>query len=260
MHPDRFPTRTPCAAVAVLFLFCSFCTFSHAGELAVSSVPERIDITLKYAGGKVILFGEAEEDALIIARLMAVEHETTKLNKKGKRGIFWMNVKIFELSHVPPLYIVHTSGPLEGLPPKLRIQTGSDRDYTAIKRDARLTSEDPERDLLLENYFRLKEKQGLYGTLTDTVLTIKGRLFKSEFFMPSKAPAGLYRFDVFAVKDNAVIASGSTEIRLGRVGIEYWLTAFAQDHGLLYGLMAVVTALVAGIGVGLVFRGAPHAS
>ena len=50
--------------MTVRILVCSsFSGVSRGDELAVSSVPERIDITLKYAGQKVTLFGEAEEDA-----------------------------------------------------------------------------------------------------------------------------------------------------------------------------------------------------
>jgi uncharacterized protein (TIGR02186 family) len=243
--------------IVCMFLYCFFCNVSYAGELAVSSVPERINITLKYAGEKVTLFGEAEEGALIIARLVSVGEETTKLNKKGKRGILWMNVKTLELTHVPALYIVQTSGSLAGLPADLLIKTGSDSKYTSIRAGAQFTPEDPEKDRLVNGYLRLKQKQGLYSIREDLIKTIKGRLFKSVFFMPSNAPVGMYQFDVFAIKGNAVVASGSTEIWLGKIGIENWITSFARNHGLLYGILAVAVALVAGIGVGLVFRGGP---
>ena len=248
------------AITAVLIFVCGvFSGVARGDELAVSSVPERIDITLKYAGQKVTLFGEAEEGALIITRLVSVGHETTKLNKKGKRGIFWMNVKTLVLSHVPGLYIVHTSGPLEGLPAELLVKTETDKNYSAIRAGAQFMPGDPEKDLLMDGYIRLKESQGLYKIREGTVKTIRGRLFRSEFFMPSNAPVGLYQFDVFAIKGNAVIASGSSTIMLGKVGIENWVTSFARDHGLFYGILAVIAALVAGIGVGLVFReGPPH--
>jgi uncharacterized protein (TIGR02186 family) len=251
------PGRIRGLITVCMFLYCFSCNVSYAGELAVSSVPERINITLKYAGEKVTLFGEAEEGALIIARLVSVGEETTKLNKKGKRGILWMNVKTLELTHVPALYIVQTSGSLTGLPGELLIKTGSDGKYTAIRAGAMFTPEDPEKDLLVNGYIRLKEKQGLYSIREDLIQTIKGRLFKSVFFMPSNAPVGLYQFDVFAINGNAVVASGSTEIRLGKIGIENWITSFARNHGLLYGILAVAAALVAGIGVGLVFRDGP---
>jgi uncharacterized protein (TIGR02186 family) len=194
---------------------------------------------------------------LIIARLVYVGEETTKLNKKGKRGILWMNVKTLELTHVPALYIVQTSGSLAGLPGDLKIKTGSDSDYTTIRTVAQFTPEDPEKDQLVKGYISLKEKQGLYAIREDLIQTIKGRIFKSVFFMPSSAPVGIYQFDVFAIKDNAVVAQGATEIWIGKIGIEHWITSFALNHGLLYGILAVAVALVAGIGVGLVFRGGP---
>jgi uncharacterized protein (TIGR02186 family) len=253
------PKKLCYGMVILIFMCVPLNRLAYANELAVSSVPERINITLKYAGEKVTLFGETEENALIITRLVSVGHETTKLNKKGKRGIFWMNVKTLVLSHVPGLYIVHTSGPLAGLPAELLMKTETDRNYAAIRAGAQFAPEDPEKDLLMDGYIGLKKKQGLYTIQEGNVKTIKGRLFRSEFFMPSNAPVGLYQFDVFAIKGNAVIASGSTTIMLGKVGIENWATSFARDHGLLYGILAVMAALVAGIGVGLVFReGPPH--
>jgi uncharacterized protein (TIGR02186 family) len=246
-----------CVFAVFTFLSTLLCGISYGSELAVSSVPERINITLKYSGEKVTLFGEAQEGALIIARLVSVGEETTKLNKKGKRGVLWMNVKTLELTRVPALYIVQTSGSLDALPGDLLIKTGSDSRYAAIRAAAQFSPEDRERDELVSGYIRLKEKQGLYSIREDMVQTIKGRLFKSVFFMPSNAPVGIYQFDVFAVKGNAVVAAGSTEIRLGKIGMENWITSFAQNHGLLYGVLAVAAALVAGIGVGLVFRGGP---
>jgi uncharacterized protein (TIGR02186 family) len=245
--------------VILMFVSCSLSRLAYANELAVSSVPERINITLQYAGEKVTLFGEAEENTLIVTRLVSVGDETTKLNKKGKWGIFWMNVKTLVLSHVPGLYIVHTSGPLEGLPADPLVKTGADKNYSVIREGAQFAPEDPEKDQLMDGYIGLKKKQGLYAIQEGNVKTIKGRLFKSEFFMPSNAPVGLYQFDVFAIKKNTVIASGSTTIILGKVGVENWATSFALNHGLLYGILAVMAALVAGIGVGLVFReGPPH--
>src|SRR5512142_3377797 len=175
--------KTRVAAVVCAVLCCLFYGASHAAELAVSRVPEKINITLKYAGEKVTLFGEAGEGALIIARLVSVGEETTKLNKKGRRGILWMNVKTLELTHVPALYLVQTSGPLAGLTAGMLIKTGADSDYAAIRAGARFVPEDPEEGLLISGYIRLKQKQGLYAIRESSVQTIKGRLFKSVFFM-----------------------------------------------------------------------------
>lgn len=230
---------------------------SHAGELAVSSIPEQIYITLKYAGEKITLFGETEEGAHIIVKVTSSEGEKLKLSKKGKRGIFWINVKSLEIVDVPSIYLVHTSGKMSDIPKDIQRRIGADKDYSTVKSMARTNPEDPETKIFIDGYVKLKEEQGLYAIREDSVKTIKGRLFKSEFFMPSHAPVGSYRVDAFAVKDNALIASGSAEIKLGKVGIESWITDLAMENGLFYGIMSVMIALLAGIGVGFIFKGGP---
>jgi len=240
----------------IMFNF-SFLSASHAGELAVSSIPEQIYITLKYAGEKITLFGESEEGAHIIVKMTSMEDEKLKLSKKGKRGIFWINVKSLEIVNVPSIYLVHTSGKMSDIPKDIQRRIGADKDYSTVKSMARTNPEDPETKIFIDGYVKLKEEQGLYAIREDSVKIIKGRLFKSEFFMPSHVPVGSYRVDSYAVKENTLIASGSAEIKLGKVGIESWVTDLAMENGLFYGIMSVMIALLAGIGVGFIFKGGP---
>jgi hypothetical protein len=84
---------------------------------------------------------------------------------------------------------------------------------------------------------------------------IKGRLFRAEFQLPSRAPIGEYRLEIYTLRGNRLVGHGTATLRVEQIGMQQWITQMARQHGGVYGLVAVVIALLAGFGVGLIFKG-----
>ena len=59
---------------------------------------------------------------------------------------------------------------------------------------------------------------------------------------------------VYAVKDKKVIETATSNVLVEQVGMVKSFANMAKNNAALYGIIAILAALTAGFGVGLVFR------
>lgn len=224
-------------------------------ELAVATSIEQVDVTIRYKGQEVQLFGEVQPGADVLIQVIS-PLETMKVQRKDRvLGFLWMNVKQAEISHVPGSYQVISSTPLDSLSPKIQQLTQIDRNYRFVREMARVNPTDEDATFFVEGYIKAKEEQKLYTHRENAVDIIKGRLFRTEFQLPSRAPIGEYRLEISTVKEDRLVGHGTATLRVEQIGVQQWVTHMAKHHGGLYGLGAVAIALLAGFGVGLIFKG-----
>ena len=224
-------------------------------ELAVATSMARVDVNIRYKGQEVQLFGEVQPGADVFIKVIS-PLETVKAHKKGKMlGFLWMNVKQAEISNVPGAYQIISSTTLNRLPPKIQELIQIDGNYRFVREVARVTPADEDVSLFVEGYIKAKEEQKLYARREKAVDIIKGRLFRTEFQLPSRAPMGEYRLEISTVKGNRLVGHGTAILRVEEIGLQQLLARMGKYHGGLYGLGAVAIALLAGFGVGLIFKG-----
>ncbi len=224
-------------------------------ELAVATSMEQVNVSIRYKGQEVQLFGEVQPGADVFIKVIS-PLETVKAHKKGKiLGFLWMDVKQAEISNVPGAYQIISSTTLDRLSPKIQELTQIDGNYRFVREMARVTPAEEDVPLFVEGYIKEKEEQKLYAQRENAVDIIKGRLFRTEFQLPARAPMGEYRLEISAVKGNRLVGHGTATLRVEEIGLQQWLTQMAKYHGGLYGLGAVAIALLAGFGVGLIFKG-----
>jgi uncharacterized protein (TIGR02186 family) len=101
---------------------------------------------------------------------------------------------------------------------------------------------------------RNKEREGLY-TVTPVTIGFPGaRLFRATFEFPANVPPGLYRIEVFQLKDGQVIGAQQSGLQISKVGVEAEIYDFARQNAPLYGLAAIMIAVTAGWLAGVIFR------
>ncbi len=71
---------------------------------------------------------------------------------------------------------------------------------------------------------------------------------------PYQAAPGDYLVTVYAVKNGKVIEQAESKVNVEQVGMVKALANMAKNSAALYGVLSIGIALVAGFGVGLVFR------
>jgi hypothetical protein len=123
-----------------------------------------------------------------------------------------------------------------------------------------LSEKDSSEDLF-EELVRLKESEGLYSSSVVAASLENQAGFERQEVnvrvpIPANAPTGTYRVQLLGFKDKQLVIHGEAIFELGQTGLTALISSLAQEHGLLYGLLAVVAALASGLGVGFLFGSA----
>jgi hypothetical protein len=106
---------------------------------------------------------------------------------------------------------------------------------------------------------RLKEKEKLFSVRHGGIrLSPLGQGLQeasASFFLPPKAPPGKYAVDLFSFRNGqgTLVASGSFSVEFSPS--TQFFSQMARDHGLLYGCLAAVIAIFAGLATGFIFGG-----
>ncbi|MGA2192586.1 MAG: TIGR02186 family protein, partial [Nitrospirota bacterium] len=83
--------------------------------------------------------------------------------------------------------------------------------------------------------------------------TNNAQSYYMKFKWPYQAAPGNYLVTVYAVKDGRVVEQATSNVLVEQVGTVKALADMAKNNGAFYGILAIVSALGTGFGVGLVF-------
>jgi uncharacterized protein (TIGR02186 family) len=113
-----------------------------------------------------------------------------------------------------------------------------------------LDKEEAFRSALIRN----KQRSSLYTEGLKDVDFRGNRLFRTRVALPANVPTGDYKVTVYLVKDGTIADRSESLLRVRKVGLEAKVNEFAFEQAPLYGLIAVIIALIAGWFAGFVFR------
>jgi uncharacterized protein (TIGR02186 family) len=247
------PRRTAALFAALLGLALG----AQARAEGVSVDPALVKIGFFYGGRRIIVRADlaAAADALV---LVTGQSKDLTLQKKGKRaGVLWMNVGEVKYQDVPAIFIIRASRPLPMLAPPdelKRLGLG----YDALE-DQVTAGADQDARGLYPDLLKLKQKEKLFSVSDDGVRMIgsaaAARQVEASFFLPPKAPRGDYRVKVFAFKDGKGALAGEGALTLQFSSGVQFVYDIARNHGLIYGILAAVIAIIAGLATGFIFGG-----
>jgi uncharacterized protein (TIGR02186 family) len=80
------------------------------------------------------------------------------------------------------------------------------------------------------------------------------RLFRTEIFFPANVPTGNYLVRFLLLRDGKVISTFDRTLVVEKGGISAEVFHFAHNNAVLYGLLAILAAIVAGWGASQLFR------
>jgi uncharacterized protein (TIGR02186 family) len=258
-------------AKATAMLAAALCLGLAATALGALTCPQidlsldknRIDMGMTYDGEDVTVSGNVPAGSQVAVVLISKDNPPLQLARKGRVGLFWMAVKQLEACNLPFLYQVYSSGPLTSVASPAAIKELG-LGYEDMRRQlvAKCTKGEPAADdaeVLFGGFLKLKEEAGLYG-VQEGVLTVNaGGRFQQALSVSDRVPEGTYFVHAYAFKDGQLVGRATREMTTQKIGLSKWLVVTAQHNGVLYGAMAVVVALGAGLGIGAIFKkGASH--
>ena len=245
--------------LAASFLLCFWVSSPVFPQQAatVTVAPSRVVIGLFYGGQQVSVRAALPEDCDVVVRVSGSSQDL-KLKRKGRQaGILWMNVGEVEYRAVPSLLMVRSSRPLENLC-SIKALEELGLGYQALESRA-VPTDEPDAKRLFGEMVRLKEREGLYSSKPEGIrFSPLGQGFheaSASFFLPPKAPPGNYSVDVFAFRHGQGTLVGSGSFDLDFSPPTAFISHMARNHGFLYGCLAAIIAILAGLATGFVFGG-----
>lgn len=231
-----------------------------AADLMVSVHPDIIQIGANYNGEVVTVSGRIPEDATALVRVTG-KPEHYRLKQKGRAfGLLWMNLGSVEISNVPDVFLLYLPGEA-GNSPKKTPAAWKDLNLgiEGLRQQAEVLVEGEDKEALFDEFIKLKQQSGLYGTNADAIWfepdggAIKS--FKASMALPSALPQGEFNVEVFVIENGVITNATVHKIEAREVGMPAWISTMAFHHGTLYGVLAVLTAVLAGLLTGVMFKG-----
>ncbi|MEE8453246.1 MAG: TIGR02186 family protein [Limibaculum sp.] len=221
--------------------------------LVVDLSEETVAITTGFAGTDVILFGAIEGPGDVVVIVRGPDRPVVMRRKSRVLGV-WINTAKMTFDRAPSFYAVASSRPLAEVAQETvlsREQMGLDNlrlDLPRAKASANVAAE--WRAGLVRNH----QKLGLYQSEIRPITVQFDRLFRAVLYLPANVSTGKYQVQVYLLRDGRVVSARSRGLDVERVGAEAAIYDFAYQNAPLYGLIAILVALMAGWAAHLVFR------
>ncbi len=236
-------------------LLLSGLTPVRAEEVIATLDPTEVHISAFYNGTTVAVAGVIPADTEAVIRIIG-QRENVHAKEKGKvGGVLWMNIKDITYENVPGTFILLTSEKLKDMVDSPDSTIG----FAAVKNEVTILPESEDKDFLYGEFVKLKKKQHLF--LEDTSGITYGtdpegnRTITAHLPIPPMMKPGSYDIEVMAVRDGKVVGQENLKLRVREIGLPKKLSELAFQHSLLYGIMAVVIAVLAGLLMGVIFKG-----
>jgi uncharacterized protein (TIGR02186 family) len=244
------------AALVLVFLYPH--KDEASAQLTAKANHDDIKIDFFYDGSEVSVRGESDPGVDLVVKITSPEtHQALK--KKGRvAGVLWMNVGDLKCEKTPNLYFVQSTRKIEDILPPAEMDKYV-IGYPALERHVELTpvKSEAEKAEWFGQFVKFKENSNLYFTASGG-FKLSEKDNKQQYYMkfkwPYQAPPGDYLVTVYAVKDMKVVEQATSKVLVEQVGAVKSLSEMAKNHGAFYGILAIISALGAGFGVGLVFR------
>lgn len=250
-------SRYVLAAALVVFGLGTL-SVSAAEALTCSVTPDNIPITFTYHGAQLSITGQSASTDDLVVTITSEPVDTALKYKEKVGGLVWMKKGSLEFKDAPRVYILHSTADLSRIlaaPELNKNLLGFDalRGHIRIE-DAAGNAAD---GMWFDEYLKFKKQEKVYDMQEGSIVRqhgVEGNTYKVDVAWPYQAPPGMYTVNVLAVKDGKVVDRASTHLEVKSTGMVAALSKMAFDQAGIYGIMAVIIALVAGLGVGAIFK------
>ena len=223
-----------------------------AEPLVADLTSHLIGISTGFTGASVVLFGATDGGGDIVVVVRGPARDLT-VRRKSRVGPIWINTRQFIFEDVPGFYALATSRPIEEISNssvRSLHQIGVENLHLQIRGRAREDRAREFRDALL----RTQQIEGLFPSTVGKVDFLGNRLFRTTINFPANVPTGTYGVEVFLLRDKEVVAGQTTPLVVSKIGLDAQVSTIADRERFVYGIVAVLIAVMAGWLSSLPFR------
>ncbi len=221
---------------------------------------DAVAITANFDGSDILIYGAVKRETPIppgppLQVIVTVEgpSEALTVRRKDRKFGIWINTEQVSIGSAPGFYVVASSEPLrEMLAPEedTRFRISIPLAMRAFAGTSDVSDTTP----FTQAMVRIKESEGLYRLDEGNVKIADQTLFRADISLPANLIEGAYKTRIFLLRDGRVLDVHRAAIEVRKVGLERWLFRLSRDEPLLYGLMSLLLAVLAGWGANEAFR------
>lgn len=231
------------------------------GEEIVSGLSQnRVEITANFDGSEILIYGAVKREAPAptgapLQVIITVEGPSTPLviRRKERRAGIWVNTSAITVDAAPSFYAVSTTGPID------KILSGTDdlRYKITLPHAIRAVGSALEASgskEFIDALERIRREDQSYRLLENRVQLVDETLFRTDVALPANLTEGNYMVRMFITRGGRVIDSMERVIGVRKTGLERTLYIMAHEQPLLYGVISLALAAVAGWAASAGFR------
>lgn len=230
----------------------------------VPDVSQRdIEIAYSFTGAELLLFGaivypggsapqKGERPADIVVVIKGPT-ESVVVREKSKVAGIWVNAAQTRYRSAPSFYAIASSRPIRQLvDDRTRAIYELGLDSLQLSPASGAAPEVQQRfDAGLVD---LKRRSGLFYEAPGAVEITGGVLYRARLTIPARVPVGRFTAETFLIRDGRVLAAAVRPIQIRKSGFERFVATSANQHAIVYGLVAVGVSFLFGWGAGALWR------
>ncbi len=221
--------------------------------------PRTIRIGFLFEHGVLALEGilpAGAQPALIIRG----RNEEKRMSVRGRRAGLWMAVGTATFRNAPVFYQCLTAAPLAEITSgETAVREGLNLESIKEGLELEVSKEaegEGDEEKWKEEFLKYEEDRGIYSVREGVLSVAPGpngtERVEGEILIPARSPAGEYRVVLIGFKEGRPVARVEETFSVRLMGPVAFLYNLAMEHGWIYGIVAVLIALAAGLGVGAI--------
>ena len=231
---------------------------ASAEEVVLGLSHDRVAITATFDGSEILIFGAVKRETPISATAplevivtISGPKEPVMVRRKERSMGIWVNTDSVAVDSAPSFYAVATSAPFS----EVLSDTEDLRHKVSIRRAIRSVGSTLEgAQAFKEALMRIREENGFYSLQENVVSLDEQTLFRTALQMPADLIEGQYETRIFLTRDGTVVSQDETVIEVNKVGLERFLFNLSREQPPLYGLLALIIAVLSGWGAAAIFQ------
>jgi len=222
-------------------------------DLVMDLSAARVSITSAFQGEKLLLFGMFDPPGEVVVVVSGPPARETVMRKERFLGL-WLNTGRQGFDDVPAYYYIAASQPLQRL-----LARGTGGEILSLEDRMSTVRSVGQRESDELTRFRVglvdvKRREGLFPADIGQVTIQANRLFRVDLPFPSRLPEGVYDVRAYLLRDGKIVAAVSRPLPVSKVGFNAQLAGWAGQEGALYGVGAILMALLVGWFGGAIVR------
>jgi uncharacterized protein (TIGR02186 family) len=224
---------------------------AQAKPLVADISSHYITLNSGFHGTQLMLFG-ARNDAGDVVVVVRGPDRKAVVRKKERVAGLWINRTSEKFSPIAGFYAIKTSRPFDEMMKSTYFDAlGIGTQFAITPFVPTLNAATPAPDFSHNKAFKAAllgylTSNALYSKQAGDVEFIEETLFKTTIDFPDSTPRGTYTAEVYLFSDGVLVGSYTAPIEVFKTGLDAYLFDAAHEHATLYGLCAVLLALLIG--------------